>query len=197
MRRFLPALGLLCLMPLLASAAPNFSASLDRETISLGETVTLSLTFEGGSPRNQPTAPPIPDIEYGSTGTSQNISLVNGVPQMTATYTFELKPQKVGEFTIPAIQSDIDGRPVASQPLKLKVEKAGSIVKPAGTEPVFVRLVIPKKEFYVGEVVPVELQCYVQSARDVQKPVLSSEGFMVGDMPDYRQQAPRVTIGAN
>src|SRR5437764_647371 len=109
MRRFLPVLGLLCLMPLLAAAAPKFSASLDRETISLGEAVTLSLTFEGGTPRNQPTAPPIADIEYGSTGTSQNISVVNGVPQMTATYTFELKPQKVGEFTIPAIQSDIDG----------------------------------------------------------------------------------------
>ncbi|MDB6058921.1 MAG: hypothetical protein JWO95_2765 [Verrucomicrobiales bacterium] len=184
-------------MPLMAAAAPKFSASLDRETISLGETVTLSLTFEGGSPRNQPTAPPIPDVEYGSTGTSQNITIVNGVPQMTATYTFEIKPQKVGDLTIPAIQSDIDGRPVASQPLKLKVEKVGSIVKPAGSEPAFVRLVVPKKEFYVGEVVPVELQCYVQSARDVQKPVLSSEGFMVGDVPDYHQQPPRVTIGAN
>jgi len=184
-------------MPLLAAAAPKFTASLDRESISLGETVTLSLTFEGGSPRNQPTAPPVADVEYGSTGTSQNITIVNGTPQMTATYTFELKPQKVGDFTIPAIQSDIDGRPVASQPLKLKVEKAGSIVKPAGTEPAFVRMVIPKKQFYVGEVVPVELQCYVQSARDVQKPVLSSEGFMVGDVPEYHQQPPRVTIGAN
>ena len=197
MRRFLPVLGLLCLMPLLATAAPNFTASLDRDTISLGEAVTLSLTFEGGTPRNQPTAPPIADIEYGSTGTSQNISIVNGVPQMTATYTFELKPQKVGEFTIPAIQSDIDGRPVASQPLKLKVERAGSIVKPAGTEPAFVRLIVPKKEFYVGEIVPIELQCYVQSAREVQKPILSSEGFMVGDVPDYPQRPPHVTIGAN
>lgn len=197
MRRFLPVMGFLCLMPLMAAAAPKFAASLDRETISLGETVTLSLTFEGGSPRNQPTAPPIPDVEYGSTGSSQNIRIVNGVPQMTATYTFEIKPQKVGELTIPAIQSDIDGRPVASQPLKLKVEKAGSIVKPAGSEPAFVRLVVPKKEFYVGEVVPVELQCYVQSARDVQKPILAGEGFMVGDVPDYHQQPPRVTVGAN
>jgi tetratricopeptide (TPR) repeat protein len=184
-------------MPLLAFAAPNFTASLDRETISLGETVTLSLTFEGGTPRNQPTAPAIPDVEYGSTGTSQNITIVNGQPEMKATYTFELKPLKVGEFTIPAIQSDLDGRPVASQPLKLKVEKAGSVTKPPGTEPAFVRLVVPKKEFYVGEVVPIEVQCYVQSARDVQKPQLASEGFIIGEVPNYDHQPPRVTVGAN
>jgi tetratricopeptide (TPR) repeat protein len=184
-------------MPLLAFAAPNFTASLDRETVSLGETVTLSLTYEGGSPRNQPTAPAIPDVEYGSTATSQNITIVNGQPTTKSTYTFELKPLKVGEFTIPAIQSDLDGRPIASQPLKLKVEKAGSIVKPPGTEPAFVRLVIPKKEFYVGEVVPIELQCYVQSARDVQKPQLANEGFIVGEVPNYDHQPPRVTVGAN
>lgn len=198
MRRFLPVLGLLCLMPLMAAAAPKFSASLDRDTISLGETVTLSLTFEGGTPRNQPTAPNIADIEYGSTGTSQNISIINGTPQMTATYTFELKPQKVGEFTIPAIQSDIDGRPVASQPLKLKVEAANTATHPSSaTDPAFVRIVVPKKEFYVGEMVPIELQCYVQQgyARQADKPVLSSEGFIIGEVPNNDHQPPRVTVG--
>jgi tetratricopeptide (TPR) repeat protein len=199
MHRLLPVLALLCLTPLCARAASNFTATLDRDSISLGETVTLSLTFEGGNPRNQPTAPSIPDVEYGSTGTSQQIQIVNGQPTVRSTYTFEIKPLKVGEFTIPAIQSDIDGRPVTSQPLKLKVEKTAGLAHPAGTaEPAFVRVVVPKKEFYVGEVVPIELQCYVQDhyARQVDKPVLASEGFIIGDVPNYDHQPPRVTIGS-
>jgi tetratricopeptide (TPR) repeat protein len=196
LRGHLPVLGLLCfLLPLLASAAPKFEASLDRDTISLGETVTLSLTFEGGNPRNQPTAPPIPNVEYGSTGTSQQIQMVNGAATVRSTYTFELKPAKEGDYTIPAIQSDIDGRPVSSQPLKLKVQKAGAIPHPPGTaEPAFVRINMPKKEFYVGEVVPVEIQCYVQNARDVQRPQLSGDGFIVGEMPGYDHQPPRVNV---
>src|SRR4051794_40419719 len=80
LRRFLPALVLLFLMPLLAVAAPTFTASLDRDTISLGETVTLSLTYEDGHPRNQPTAPALPDLEYGSTGRSESLTIVNGQP---------------------------------------------------------------------------------------------------------------------
>src|SRR5436190_5709117 len=198
LRRFLPALALLCLMPLMAVAASNFTATLDRDTIGLGETVTLSLTFEGGTPRNQPTAPRVPDIDYGSTGTSQQIQIVNGTPTVRSTYTFELKPLKVGDYTIPAIQSDIDGRPVASQPLKLKVEKTALAHAPGSAEPAFVRVVVPKKEFYVGEVVPIELQCYVQSgyARQVDKPTLTSDGFMIGEVPAYDHQPPRVTIGS-
>ena len=37
--------------------AATFTASLDRDTLALGESATLSLTFENGSPRNVP-APP-------------------------------------------------------------------------------------------------------------------------------------------
>lgn len=199
LRRFLPVLVLLCLMPLLAVAAPNFTATLDRDTIGLGETVTLSLTYEGGSPRNHPTAPPIQDIEYGSTGFSTQIQADNNnSPTVRSTYTFELKPLKVGEFIIPVIQSDIDGRPVASQPLKLKVEKSTPAHAPGTVEPAFVRVVVPKKEFYVGEVVPIELQCYVQNgyARQVEKPTLANDGFIIGDIPAYDHQPPRVTIGA-
>ena len=38
-----------------AARGANLTASLDRDTMTLGETATLSLTFGGGSPRNNPT----------------------------------------------------------------------------------------------------------------------------------------------
>ena len=60
----------------LADAA-NFTASLDRDTITLGESATLSLAFEGGQSRNVPT-PNVPGLQIVQTGTSQNVSFVNG-----------------------------------------------------------------------------------------------------------------------
>ena len=51
--RLRPALVLLgvlvCCVPSLVRAA-SFTATLDRDTVAVGESVTLSLKFEGGSP---------------------------------------------------------------------------------------------------------------------------------------------------
>ena len=46
----LTALGF---VPMVAPAA-SFTASLDRDTIMLGESATLSLAFEGAAPKNTP-----------------------------------------------------------------------------------------------------------------------------------------------
>jgi hypothetical protein len=63
-------LAALCLAPTGARAA-NFTASLDRDTITLGETATLSLTFEGGQSKNVPTpnisGPARPKVSTSST----------------------------------------------------------------------------------------------------------------------------------
>jgi hypothetical protein len=57
--------------------AASFTASLDRDTIALGESATLSLTFEGGQPKNAPSLD-IPGLQITSAGNSQNFSFVNG-----------------------------------------------------------------------------------------------------------------------
>jgi hypothetical protein len=43
--------------------AATFTASLDRDTIALGESATLSLTFEDGSPRNVPMPPNVAGLQ--------------------------------------------------------------------------------------------------------------------------------------
>src|SRR5208283_4138097 len=56
--------------------AATFRASLDRDTIALGETATLSLTFEGSTPRAIPALPPIPNLKIGNSVSSRNINIV-------------------------------------------------------------------------------------------------------------------------
>jgi tetratricopeptide (TPR) repeat protein len=186
--------ALLLLMAQTATALPKFESSLDRDTIALGESVTLSLTCEGGAPAQQPSLPSMPGIQFAGSSFSQQ-SFFDGTSSTTkTTYSYVLMPLKEGEFTIPALKVEIEGTRLTCQPLKLKVIK-GSVPRPDGTpEPVFVKINAPKKEIYLGEVLPIEIQCYCQNATDIQLPQLAADGFLAGSMPDHRQQAPRVTI---
>lgn len=46
-----------------SASAAKFTASVDRETILLGETVTLTLSFEGAAPSSMPQLPAIPGLQ--------------------------------------------------------------------------------------------------------------------------------------
>ena len=71
----LPVAAGFCLVLLWLAVAParaaSFTASLDNDTITLGQSTTLSLTFEGGSPQNVP-APSVSGLQISQVGTSQN-----------------------------------------------------------------------------------------------------------------------------
>ena len=53
--------GLAWLAPLLAGAA-SFTATLDRENVTVGESATLTLRFEGGNPKSIPFPSDIPHL---------------------------------------------------------------------------------------------------------------------------------------
>src|SRR6266566_1182609 len=81
--RFAPAL--LAILPWfgpLPLSGASFTATLDRETVAVGESATLSLSFEGGEPKSIPVPPAIPNLQITDQGNSRNISIVNG--QMTS-----------------------------------------------------------------------------------------------------------------
>ncbi len=170
--------------------AATLTASLDRDTIPVGESVTLSLAFEGGSPQAVPNFP-IPaglSVQYG--GQSSQITIINGQTSSTQSYTYSITPTQAGVFVIPAISAIVAGQTVTSQPLKLTVVKgqvpAGSPNSP-GSKLAFLQLSVPKQEIYVGEVVSVEIRLYCQNAQDLQMVPLESDGFTVGKSPPAQQ----------
>ena len=67
--------------------AAGFTASLDHDTITLGESATLSLTFEGGQPKDLP-MPAVPGLQVVNTGNAQNFSILNGQMNSTVTVTY-------------------------------------------------------------------------------------------------------------
>src|SRR5213595_2386704 len=65
------------LLSAFAARSATFTATLDRDTVGVGESATLSLTFEGGNPESMADFE-IANVRIEARGTSQNFSLVNG-----------------------------------------------------------------------------------------------------------------------
>jgi BatD DUF11 like domain len=178
------AVALLCLLSIVANAA-NFTASLDRETITLGEGVNLTLKLDGGEFRTPPALPSLPNTRIQGPSRSSSFSMVNGVTSSSTALTYFLTPTQLGPIDIPAITIDVDGQKLQSAPLKLNVEKA--VANPAVAKGIFLRLVLPKTQVYLGELLPLEIQLYEQQARLSEMPHFKEEGFTLGKMQQPTQ----------
>ncbi len=185
--RVLLAIG--CLAGLLrgeAAAAASFTVSLDRDTISLGESATLSLNFDGGPPDNTPALPRIPNLSFGTLGQSTQFSNINGVQSSSQAYNYAVTPAQAGVYAIPAISVKVGGQLLTSRPAKLTVLKAGTpTINPNSA---FLRLVVPKNEVFLGEILPVEIQLFVRlKAQLSEMPHFKEEGFTLGKMLEPAQ----------
>jgi tetratricopeptide (TPR) repeat protein len=175
----------LAILALPAAAAPQFEASLDRNTISLGEMATLSMTFSEKGPDFQPNVPLIDGIRFGARGRSEQISIDNGQYASTTVFTLELSPTRAGQFTIPALVAVVDGTRLTSRPLQLKVVQGNLPQANGAPETVFIRIVPAATNIYLGQVIPVEVQCYYMDNVDSdQMPQFSSDGFIIGNLPN-------------
>jgi len=183
------------------ATAATFTASLDRDAITIGDSATLSLTFEGAQPRNVP-APNVPGLQITQTGNSQNLTIVNGAMTSTVTVSFSVSSQRVGEYTIPAITAEVGGQQLSTQPLKLTVTKVSAPSAEAvnsGNEVAFMKLGFPKQKVYVGESAVLHLDLYlrdeVQNFGNFQLTSSITEGFSAGKMIELPNQRHRAQVG--
>lgn len=129
-RRFPLVLALLLLPALARAAELQFSASVDRTTVGLGEQFRLELLVQGEGmvtvPR--PALPAMPDIDVLGSSSSQstNISIVNGRMQKQASVSFVyvLAAKKLGKLVVPPCKLTYEGREYESQPVEVTVVKA-------------------------------------------------------------------------
>ena len=168
----LTALLLLALAP--AAAAVTVSANLEAETLRLGEATSLNVTCNGARPRSLPRLTAVPGLQFGYAGESLQTTIINGQISQAYTYAFRVQPQKEGRYIIPPIQVDIGGQTSPTGPLTLTVQppEANPLAKFA-----FLRLVVAKTNVFVGEVFPIEIKLYVQSAQNLQIPQAIGDGF--------------------
>jgi hypothetical protein len=171
------ALAMFCCGPV--AGAATVTATIDRSTIAAGESVTLSISFQGANVA-QPNLPPLPTFQLAGTGSAFSFDGTRGVAQQT--FTYQLIATQAGDFVIPAFQLKVGAETLTTQPIQIKVVPPGTAAAPGATMPsAFVRVVTPKNQLYVGELSEVEVQVYFQEARLTQYPQLPADsGFTVG-----------------
>jgi hypothetical protein len=216
-RSLVAALGAALAFTATASAAPPaVTAQLDRADIALGDSAQLTITVSGGGDHS--VAPPVvPGLEFVAAGQSRQYQSINGIATSTASMTYQVIPQHVGTFTIPAL-----GR--GSQPVVLRVKSGNrrghaaasnspgmsNLPPPASgglsagethltrDGSAFVRLLLPKRELYVGESVPVDIQVGVRPGLEASLnglPTLTGDAFTLNKLPSHPEQTQTVVEG--
>ncbi len=187
----MPVAAGFCLALLWLAAVPahaaSFTASLDNDTLTLGQSTTLSLTFEGGSPRNTPVLPDIPGLQISYVGPSSQFSFINGQTSSTVTHHFTVTPDRIGDFVIPALTAEVEGVRLTSQPLQLRVVQpsaASTLQIGSGSQVAFMKLTLPADKVYAGEAVTAKLEIYlrddVQNYGNIQFTGTPADGFVLG-----------------
>ena len=103
----------------------SVSASLDRATTTVGESVNLSIVCTDFTPSSQPVLPSIPGLRFASAGTSRQFQFTNGKRTSSYTLNYQISPLKPGNYSISPIQVRYDTRLLRPKPLTLRVLPAG------------------------------------------------------------------------
>jgi uncharacterized ParB-like nuclease family protein len=193
------------------------TATIDPADISLGDSTQLTVTVSGGA--SQPTVPRVDGLEIIGVGESTQISIVNGSVTQNSSRTYSVTPQRVGTFTIPALQSDnarsqaltlrvAVGAAGAQQPQVTQISPNGNSVvmqppqnanpapqpSPVGAGRIgTMEISLPKKEFYDGELAPIEIRALISGDVNVDRvemPVFTSDGFTLNTLgkPEQTQR---------
>jgi hypothetical protein len=139
--------GFIALWPL-ASLATDVQATLDRNRVELGETVTLNLRASGGG------LAAVPDLsvlsqDFAVLGSSSNtsISIINGQRAAQLTIGVALRPLHVGTLRIPPL-SFAGG---TTAPVELQVTQPDPNAAAAGSKDVFLEASVDPASAYVGQ----------------------------------------------
>ena len=177
----------------------GFQATLDRNTISIGEQAALSVTCNNFTVPTPPQLPPIPNSQVQYVGKGSSVTILNGQVNQQTTYTYVVVPQNIGNIVIPPITVDANGRKLSTQPLMLQVVPAGqgplgggNPATPNQPKPAFLRLTTSRTNVFLGEIMQAEIRLYYLDGRLHQLPQLGGEGFTLGKVIQNGQGAEAV-----
>ena len=197
---------------------PLVYATIRPSQILLGESAQLTITNLGDG-TNPITMPVVSGLRFEIVGRTREIQIINGQTLPSSSIILRVTPQIAGIFTIPSVTPK-------SQPLVLQVNASAGAPNPnrplavpppaplpppifsGGTLPkgvhltedgsAYVKLNIPKREVYVGESVPVEIEVgmrsgFVSSLNGLPK--LSGDNFALNNLSHQPERSERLING--
>jgi hypothetical protein len=153
-------MGLLLVAPR-AFADVAVVASVDRNHVVFGESVTLTVAVQGTQGGIQPAIPRVEGLRFDGPSTQSSYSFENGQSSQSISFVYQVTPSRTGEFTIPAIAVNVSGKSYSTEPIRLVVEK-GSIQNDANQD-IFARVMVPSKQVYPGQTEPVGVLVFARA----------------------------------
>jgi hypothetical protein len=213
-------LAALALLGALAAPAvaddPLVYATIQPAQIQLGESAQFTITNLGDG-TNPITMPVVAGLKFEIIARTREVQLINGTTLPSSSIVMRVTPQMAGIFTIPAVTPK-------AQPLVLQVNAAagGTTRPPPSGNPAplpppilsggalpkgvhltddgsaYVRLSTPKREVYVGESVPVEIEVgmrsgFVSSLNGLPK--LTDDNFALNNLSHQPERSERLING--
>ena len=188
-------------VPVHAQSDVEITMSLDRGTIGMNETATLTISVSctGQQQLPEPKLPPLPQFQIFSAGSSTNLEIVNGAMSYSVTYNYLLSPTKEGTFPIRPATILVNSKRYESNELSITVTKSGAAIQGPGlkesltsqgdAKDLFLVAEVDKKTAYVDEQVTLRVKFYrgirLLSTPNYEPP--QTPGFWTNDIPPQKQ----------
>ena len=193
------------------------NATLEPARIGLNEAAQLAVTVQGNQTA-EPSLPRVDGLEFTSVGQSSSFQSINGAVSASVSYSYQVTATRAGTFHIPPIRvGSANTRPLVLQVLK----KASGGSSPSANrslpppnvnwpstpspntdsgkrQAAFLKVVAPKQEVYVGELMPVQIKAYFRRGMSASLnglPTLSSDAFTMSKLTDKPDQSQEVEDG--
>ena len=140
------------------SADIHVTASVDKQELTLEDSVIFSIVVEGTRSAPPPQLPPLGAFKIRPRGTSSSFQIINGDRSSSITYKFALLPRQAGTFTIGPATVEVEGGKYRTAPITLIVKKPSAV--PDASRDVFVEMVVSNKKPYAQEQVTATLRIY-------------------------------------
>ncbi len=170
---------LLITVILLISVVPLFAgdvsieASVDKDTVHLDETFTLTVVLRGGAELGMATnidMPKLDDFQVINQSKNTVFSIIPGQAESTQTIQYVLQPFRSGKFVIDSIEFHSAGKTVKSNPIQITVEHT---VSPTVSVPTYVpprSYQLPDKYSYYDD-----KDMWTEQVIDVENPYVNQQ----------------------
>lgn len=125
-------------------------ATVDRNSITLEDSLQLSITLQGTQNTPPPELPSLPDFRVTSSGTSSSTQIINLKRSVSITYKYRLTPMNIGQFKIGPARIRANGKVYTTQPITVVVQKP-TVQNKSADKSIFIETLVSKKTAYVGE----------------------------------------------
>jgi len=170
---------MLCLLAVPAAVAQNveISSVVEPTTASVEDYIAVKITVSG--PDASRAGTPVLDkntdfVVVGQPSTSQSFVMYNFKTSVTKSWTFHLRPKKVGAFEVGGASVTVDGKTFRAEPTKIEIVAGGAQRQPSrpgsspvpdtqtrnGDDGVFIKTFVDRKDPYVGEQITLTFELY-------------------------------------